>query len=148
MKIPLIPMNRTRWAGAAVAAFVVAVSMTAWAVTSSSLPDAAPATTTTTALAATTTTSPSAPTTSSPGAATTTTIDDGSLHVGSQGAAVQAVQQRLIDLHYDPGPADGNFGQATMYAVQAFEKLNGFGPDGRVTAAEQTALANPAPATP
>lgn len=36
---------------------------------------------------------------------------------------VAALQQRLIDLAYDPGPVDGYFGHATRRAVWAFEKL-------------------------
>src|SRR5947209_4941760 len=149
MKIPNIPMTRTTWTAAIVAACVLAVSGVAYAVTSSNLPSTpdAAATTSTTARPTTTTTSTSLPasTTTAPAAGTPT--DDGSLHQGSEGPAVQALQQRLLDLHYDPGPADGKFGQATEYAVQAFEKLNGFGPNGRVSSDVQAALANPAPVT-
>ena len=36
---------------------------------------------------------------------------------------VAVLQQRLIDLAYDPGPVDGYFGHATRRAVWAFEKL-------------------------
>ena len=144
MKLPSLPMNRTRWTATIVVAFVGAVSSVAYGVTTATHTDVAvaPVATTTTSAAPVTTTS------AAPAPTTSTTVDDGSLRLGSQGPAVQAVQQRLLDLHFDPGPADGNFGQATVYAVQAFEKLNGIGPDGRVSAAVQAALANPAPVTP
>lgn len=36
---------------------------------------------------------------------------------------VAVLQQRLIDLAFDPGPVDGYFGHATRRAVWAFEKL-------------------------
>jgi len=36
---------------------------------------------------------------------------------------VASLQQRLRDLHFDPGPVDGWFGDATRRAVWAFEKL-------------------------
>lgn len=36
---------------------------------------------------------------------------------------VAVLQQRLIDLAFDPGPVDGYFGDATRRAVWAFEKL-------------------------
>jgi len=69
----------------------------------------------------------------------------GGLRAGAEGSEVQAVQQRLLDLHFDPGPADGKFGLATTYAVQAFEKLQGMSPDGKVDAAFLASLASPAP---
>ena len=145
MRIPSIPMTRNRWTVAIVAAAVLVVSAVAYGVASSTQPAprashrAAAVTTTTTASASITTTTRSA---------TPTTVDDGSLHLGSTGSAVQSVQQRLIDLHFDPGPADGAFGQATVYAVQAFQKLNGMAPSGRVNAAVEAALATPAPVVP
>ena len=45
------------------------------------------------------------------------------LHKGLVGTDVKRMQQRLIDLGYDPGKADGNFGEKTRSAVWAFEKL-------------------------
>lgn len=42
---------------------------------------------------------------------------------GSSGADVKAVQQRLTDLKFAPGPVDGQFGGTTQQAVWAFEKL-------------------------
>jgi hypothetical protein len=70
------------------------------------------------------------------------------LESGDRGDAVRAVQERLAALHFDPGPADGGFGPATTYAVQAFQKLNGMAPDGRVGPEVQAALADPAPVAP
>ena len=45
------------------------------------------------------------------------------IRVGSSGPEVQMVQQRLTDLHFAPGPIDGQFGGTTQQAVWAFEKL-------------------------
>ncbi|MCU1390747.1 MAG: hypothetical protein JWL72_4085 [Ilumatobacteraceae bacterium] len=42
---------------------------------------------------------------------------------GSAGPDVKAVQQRLTDLKFAPGPVDGQFGGTTQQAVWAFEKL-------------------------
>jgi hypothetical protein len=36
---------------------------------------------------------------------------------------VASLQKRLHDLHFDPGPVDGWFGEATIRSVWAFEKL-------------------------
>ncbi len=45
------------------------------------------------------------------------------LKIFSQGLAVAALQKRLKELHFDPGPADGYFGHQTRQAVWAFETL-------------------------
>ena len=45
------------------------------------------------------------------------------LKSGMKGDDVLRVQQRLAQLRFDPGPQDGVFGQNTMQAVWAFEKL-------------------------
>ena len=45
------------------------------------------------------------------------------LKKGSKGTAVKRLQQRLIDLGYDPGDVDGSFNAKTRAAVWAFEKL-------------------------
>jgi lipoprotein-anchoring transpeptidase ErfK/SrfK len=80
--------------------------------------------------------------------ATTTTMPPPGLEEGATGPEVEALQRRLAELRYDPGPVDGKFGLATTYAVQAFQKLNGMAPDGEVTDAVHAALAAPAPITP
>lgn len=46
-----------------------------------------------------------------------------SLSQGLAGDDVQMLQERLADLGFDPGPADGIFGTLTTQSVWAFEKL-------------------------
>ncbi|MEQ1874325.1 MAG: L,D-transpeptidase family protein [Ilumatobacteraceae bacterium] len=46
-----------------------------------------------------------------------------SIKYKSKGDSVAALQQRLKDLGFDPGPIDGTFGRATQQALWAFEKL-------------------------
>jgi peptidoglycan hydrolase-like protein with peptidoglycan-binding domain len=107
--------------------------------TTSTLP---PTTTTTTTLPPTTTTTlpPIPPVTQpgwgslvGPGAA-------GSWGIGSNGPVIQAVEQRLADLKFDPGPVDGQFDQMTRYAVEALQKSLGGAPSGRVTDGDVFAL--------
>lgn len=45
------------------------------------------------------------------------------MSLGMTGDEVRAIQDRLKDLHFDPGPVDGQFGALTEAAVWAFEKL-------------------------
>ncbi len=45
------------------------------------------------------------------------------LKIWSSGLDVRALQIRLKELAFDPGPIDGNFGPGTRQAVWAFEKL-------------------------
>lgn len=139
-------MTRNRWIALVAAVGVVAIGGVAVAVTTGGGSSAAPPTTTTTTTIATTTTTESTTTTAP--VAPTTTLDPSLLRRGSRGPEVQALQQRLRDLRYDPGLADGVFGQSTVYAVQAFEKLNGLPPDGLVGDAVKAALADPAPIDP
>src|SRR4051794_18090747 len=42
---------------------------------------------------------------------------------GVAGDDVTLIQQRLVDLGFDPGPADGEFGPATQMSVWAYQKL-------------------------
>ena len=42
---------------------------------------------------------------------------------GSAGDDVTRLQHRLVELGFDPGPADGQFGPATQMAVWAYQKL-------------------------
>ncbi len=46
-----------------------------------------------------------------------------SIKYKSKGDDVLALQQRLKDLGFDPGPIDGTFGRLTQQALWAFEKL-------------------------
>jgi peptidoglycan hydrolase-like protein with peptidoglycan-binding domain len=105
-----------------------------------STPSVAP---TTTAAPPTTTT---APTTTAPPAPPTTTAPpdpaaDGTLELGEGGQAVLALQQRLVDLGYWLGAADGRYGQLTRQAVMAFQKAEGLGRDGVAGPATQGRLA-------
>ncbi len=65
------------------------------------------------------------------------------LKVGSKGAAVSALQQRLKALAYDPGPINGTFGAATQFALFAFQKVQGIKPDGVAGPLVMGALNNP-----
>ena len=49
----------------------------------------------------------------------------GPLAMGSAGDDVRRVQERLTELGFQPGPADGQFGAGTQQAVWAFKKLIG-----------------------
>jgi peptidoglycan hydrolase-like protein with peptidoglycan-binding domain len=64
------------------------------------------------------------------------------LSYGSQGMVVAAYQQRMKDLHFDPGPIDGIFSQDTQYAVIAVQKYFGQQRTGRIDAAVQVALSH------
>ncbi len=99
------------------------------------------------------TTSSSSSTTSTQPTTTTTTLPplvqppnatlpvfSGTLGPGSNGDVVRAYQQRLADLHFDPGTIDGHYGDATTYAVQALQKLMGAPRTGRLGIAETLTL--------
>ncbi len=62
------------------------------------------------------------------------------LDVGSTGADVRKVQQKLIDWGYLDGTADGKFGAKTQAAVKAFQRKNGLSADGRVGARTAAAM--------
>jgi peptidoglycan hydrolase-like protein with peptidoglycan-binding domain len=51
---------------------------------------------------------------------------------GDNGPVLAAYQQRMKQLHFDPGNVDGEYGQDTEYAVTAVEKLLGLPRDGRI----------------
>jgi hypothetical protein len=73
------------------------------------------------------------------------------LERGTAGPRTQALQQRLVDMRFDPGPVDGEFGRKTQMAVWAFQKINGLPADGRVTPAVWQAMQTagaPAPLRP
>ena len=52
------------------------------------------------------------------------------LRVGSSGAKVKSMQQRLKALGYYTGSVDGEFGEGTRKALVAFQKANGLTADG------------------
>ena len=62
------------------------------------------------------------------------------LEVGSRGANVTKVQQRLIKYGYLDGEADGRYGEATRDAVRWFQRNNGLTVDGKVGPATAAAL--------
>jgi peptidoglycan hydrolase-like protein with peptidoglycan-binding domain len=47
----------------------------------------------------------------------------GTLRLGMRGAAVKALQRRLAELRYYPGPRNGHFGRDTLEAVWAFKEV-------------------------
>lgn len=65
------------------------------------------------------------------------------LRLGSHGAVVEVLQQRLAALRYDVGPVDGDFGSQTYHGVVAFQKVNGLGRDGIVGPLTWAALDSP-----
>ena len=64
----------------------------------------------------------------------------GALSKGSKGDAVKALQQRLIDLDYLEGKADGAYGTMTAKAVSAFQLIAGIEVTGVADGATQSAL--------
>lgn len=59
---------------------------------------------------------------------------------GAAGPEIQAYEQRLADLRFDPGPVDGVLDQQTAYALEGVQKLAGFQPNGRLGVGEQAFL--------
>lgn len=137
-------LRTPRLAAVAVVVVIVAVSGGVFALTRAGTPMAL-STTTTTALTTTTTedTTSTTTTTAPPTTTTGVPVDDGVLNRGDHGPAVEALQRRLAELHFDAGVPDGAFGVATLYAVQGFQSLAGLAPDGRVGPEVVAALANP-----
>lgn len=64
----------------------------------------------------------------------------GKLKRGAKGAEVTALQQRLNELGYWNGKADGNFGSLTQQAVYALQKAAGMTRDGVVGTKTKKAL--------
>jgi hypothetical protein len=64
-------------------------------------------------------------TTTPPAAAPTAPALAAPISLGSAGEDVRRVQERLAQLGFQPGPADGQFGSGTQQAVWAFKKLVG-----------------------
>jgi hypothetical protein len=99
----------------------------------------------------TTTPTTSTPTTTEPetGAATGFTLPEGTKlqrDAENDPAVVRQLQQALTAAGYDPGPADGTFGEQTEAAVAAFQQANNLSVDGRV-GPETAAALNSALAT-
>jgi peptidoglycan hydrolase-like protein with peptidoglycan-binding domain len=88
--------------------------------------------------ATTTSTAPTTTTSTTAAPTTTTTVrkvpaPPPGLRTGSRGPEVQALEQRLIDLNYDPGRVDGTYDSSTQHAVMAFQKVYGLARTGRAT---------------
>jgi putative cell wall-binding protein len=67
---------------------------------------------------------------------------------GDSGAAVVDLQNRLAQLGYWLGAADGQYGVLTSQAVMALQKVHGLARTGAVDAATRAALADPTPYLP
>jgi peptidoglycan hydrolase-like protein with peptidoglycan-binding domain len=65
------------------------------------------------------------------------------LRPGSRGNDVKRLQQRLAQLAYYPGAADGQFGTDTEEAVWAFQEVQGLPVTGTVASQTERALARP-----
>jgi peptidoglycan hydrolase-like protein with peptidoglycan-binding domain len=75
-----------------------------------------------------------------PAAVALPTLPDGGISWGSHGGIVLAYQRRLKQLHFDPGPVDGIYGQNTQYAITTVDKLFGLARDGVINTKVQRAL--------
>jgi L,D-transpeptidase catalytic domain len=53
-------------------------------------------------------------------------VPGGTTRPGDRSMEVATYEQRLVDLHLDPGPVDGHFDQNLRYAVEAVEKMHGW----------------------
>ncbi|MDX1691302.1 MAG: peptidoglycan-binding protein [Acidimicrobiia bacterium] len=62
------------------------------------------------------------------------------LRPGDRGDAVADLQELLVDLGYDPGPADGVFGSKVASAVRTFQSDRGLAADGAVGPRTRAAL--------
>ena len=60
--------------------------------------------------------------------------------MGSRGDAVKSLQQKLIDLGYLSGSADGVFGEGTKRALMAFQSAKGLTASGVADSATLNAL--------
>lgn len=101
--------------------------------------------------AATTTTTTTAVTAPPPVASVVTPSLPAELAVGAQGTDVLRLQERLVQLHYDPGTVDGRYGAETALAAMAFQKVWGLPRTGVADAGTMLALdgaTDPAPLVP
>lgn len=95
----------------------------------------APTTTATTTRATTTTSTTTTPT------GTVTEVPTGqTLRPGMTGSSVLALQQALTQLGYDPGGADGKYGNGTTQAVKEFQAAKSLTQDGVAGPATLTAI--------
>jgi lipoprotein-anchoring transpeptidase ErfK/SrfK len=85
-------------------------------------------------------TTSSSTTTTSTSTTTTTAPEPVGLRSGAEGPEVLAVQERLVELGFWLGTADGTYGSLTVQAVLAFQKANGLSRDGIAGPATLAAL--------
>ena len=133
--------SRTLWVLVALALVSFGCTSQAPGASSTMVPHAraAPTTSTTTPPPTTTPTPATTPTTAPP---TTTTVPPAVLiGLGASGPAVLALQQQLVALGYWLGTPDGTFGDTTEQAVYALQKAAGLDPDGVVGPLTEAALA-------
>lgn len=108
---------------------------------SSKKADATPTSTTTTTTTSTTTTTTTIPQLAQPAAGNIAQLPAGqTLGSGSVSDIVTQIEQRLVDLKYDPGTVDNKFDSKTTYAIQGMQKIKGLPVTGRVGSAEINAL--------
>ncbi|MDP4506349.1 L,D-transpeptidase family protein [Nonomuraea turcica] len=65
------------------------------------------------------------------------------LKLGAKGKDVTWLQNRLVELGYRPGKADGRYGGTTLAAVWAFQKVNGIKPTSTIAKRTWEALETP-----
>src|SRR5262249_28826685 len=58
--------------------------------------------------------------------------NDPMLKFGAKGPDVKRLQQALLNLGFDPGSIDGDFGNKTLKAVKAYQSARGLTADGIV----------------
>jgi hypothetical protein len=134
---------RLRVVGIAVAVFLVAAAGVAGASLLRSSPDAPrpperSRRETGAAVVTTTTTDPNA--LRQPAPVVLPALPAGGFGPGASGSDVQAYQQRLADVHFDPGTVDGQYGEGTTAAVEALQKLLGLDRNGTIGEPERAAL--------
>jgi len=129
-------------------ALIVAGILVAQSLTDSDDSSATPTVTTPATTPATTPTPTTTPTTPETTPDTTTTAPDAitlpegvTLRSGDDGPEVEALQQALAKLGYDPGAIDGDYGPSTQAAVVAFQTAEGLTADGIAGSETLNALA-------
>ncbi len=125
-------------------ALIVAGILVAQSLTDSDDSSATPTATapaTTPATTTTPTTPDTTPTTTPPATGSITVPQDVTLRSGDDGPEVEALQQALAKLGYDPGAIDGDYGPSTQAAVVAFQTAEGLTADGIAGSETLNALA-------
>lgn len=126
--------NTAGWVRAGAIATALVVAATGCSGGGGSDDAAAPTATTRRSTTTSTTEAPTTTTTEAPATTATTAkpTPDG-LAQGARGEQVRALEQRLVDLKFDPGRVDGVYDSSTFHAVMAFQKTWGMARTGRAT---------------